>query len=186
MQPRWPASRRRQDGEGSEFSRGCGLVLRRSLKWEAFSLINIFSAGERRDVGGFSFFIKLISSGERREEASPWASTTRGDTFGNSRCSNTIVSVLLSNPKQSPALGRRAWKWTTSFRLGCESSDRRVGSPRGQEGRSAGQDVEAVELKVAGLSPAGSGDAASACFDDQVAAGKNRRRPNSSISTREL
>ena len=138
------------------------------------------------DVGGFSFHQTHIFRREERGSEPLGEHHQRGDAFGNSRCSKTMVSVLLSNPKQSPALGRRAWKWTTSFRLGCESSDRRVGSPRGQEGRSAGQDVEAVELKVAGLSPAGSGDAASACFDDQVAAGKNRRRPNSSISTREL
>jgi hypothetical protein len=38
-------------------------------------------------------------------------------------------------------MGRRVWKWTTSFRLTCESSDRRTGSPHAQEGRQRAREA---------------------------------------------
>jgi hypothetical protein len=57
-------------------------------------------------------FIKLMSLGERREEASPWASTARGQNFAGSNYSKTIIPVLPSSPKQSLA------KWAGEFGRG--------------------------------------------------------------------
>ena len=108
----------RTASEGSEFGKSCGLVFQCSIS-----------------VGGFFFDQDLIF---RREErgSEPLGEHRQRAKLRWLKLQQDHNSSFAFQPETKPCkMGRRVWKRTTSFRLTCEASDRRAGSPHAQEGR---------------------------------------------------